>query len=1778
MIDTLDVIGDLADQLLEDAGNRAVEGAGSVKDIVAAARQAMVDVSANPARWGGQLNALVNSDWPALNAAVVTTLARLEGRLAARVSDLHTYLGRLRHQLISLQRDIEQLTPWLLYIDRAPAALRATLEALPPLKETTKAAQHVRAALDDLESAAGASTGADAESGQAWKRELRQALAASELSVRDLLSDLEKVRGQIDRELDAIDFSFLYDEQRNLFRIGYNVESEQPDASHYDLLASEARLASTIAIARGEVPYKHWLYLDRPIASLAGGQVLQSWSGTMFEYLMPLLLMRQEAGTLLSSSTFGAVEVQMNYGREHRTPWGISESGFYVFDADQNYQYRAFGVPELALKRGQDLDHVVAPYASMLALTLQPRAVIDNLCQLVRVGALDTYGLIEAVDYTSSRLPLGRQRALVQEYMAHHQGMILLSLVNFLQEEIMVQRFHANPEIQSVDLLLLEQMPTQIEEKQIPPASVESTAQEEAIPLNLAPWELPAGGMLPQVHYLSNGRYAVMLTGAGSGYSQWKGRAITRWRADTTLDEWGTWLYLHDRESGDLWSAGRQPIGGEPERLQAIFHPHKVELVRRDHGMTSRLEVVVPPDDDLEIRRLSVTNHGGRTRTLTVCSYAEMVMAAQSADQRHQAFNKMFIESEFLPGEGILLFRRRLRSIHDEPFFVAHLLVFEDSPGSPSAVRFETDRAQFLGRNGTPDAPAALAEGRLALSGTSGATLDPVMALAQEIEIRPHATTQIAFLTIAGSDRAEVLHLARAYSQWTRIDHAFDQARYQAQRELRHLDLDSPALERVQILLSGLLYPQARLRAEAETLAASTLSQPALWGHGISGDFPIMLAEIGAADELGLAAELIQAHTYWTHRGFRSTLVLLNTHDTGYDQALGNQLLNLVTRMHSSLLLNRHDGIFILRAEQLNEANLALLRSAARVRLIGQQGLLADQLKSLERPRADLPAFFPTLPLSEIERPGEVVARPADLLFDNGYGGFTPAGDEYVMRIAPDQPTPAPWSNVIANEQGGFVVTESGGGFSWAFNSGENRLTVWRNDPVADRPGEAVYLRDEETGAIWSPTPLPAGSGQPHLVRHGFGYSVFEHRCHGIDQTLTLFTAPDDPVKFARLRLRNTLDRPRRLTVTYYAEWVLGPTRDLTQQYLIPEFDAETGSLMARNPYSIEFGSHQAFLTASKPLHGFTADRMEFLGRFGDYRQPASLRRIGLSGTVRAGLDVCAAIQLHVDLPPGGEEEVCFILGQGQDRAAALDLSRQYRQAEAIQSAWEETRRRWRDVLGSIVVRTPDQAMNLLLPWLLYQALACRIWGRSALYQSSGAYGFRDQLQDVMALLHARPDLARRHILEAARHQFEAGDVLHWWHPPAGRGVRTHFADDLVWLPFVVAHYVGVTGDEGLLREEVPFLVADPLRPGEEERYGLYQSTAQEFTIYEHCLRALDRGFTPGAHGLPLMQAGDWNDGMNRVGVEGRGESVWMAWFLYTTLDRFLPLCEVMADPTSAAKTRARLSALSTAVEQHAWDGEWYRRAYYDDGTPLGSAENRECRIDSLTQSWAVLSGAADPGRAGRAMQSVEEHLVREADGLIALFTPPFDRTEHDPGYIKGYPPGIRENGGQYTHAALWFVWALAEMGQGDRAVDLFALLNPILHSDTRAEADHYRVEPYVVAADVYGAPPHTGRGGWTWYTGSSGWMYRLGVEAILGLRRAGAALIIDPRIARDWPGFEVDYRYGGSVYHIRVDNSRRVQSGIATLTLDGVPLDAGPKAIPLVDDGQPHVVAVVLG
>jgi cyclic beta-1,2-glucan synthetase len=1571
----------------------------------------------------------------------------------------------------------------------------------------------------------------------------------------------------------AMEFKFLLDPKRKLLSIGYLETEGRLDESCYDLLASEARLASFMAIAKGDVPSRHWFRLGRDVVPVECGAALMSWSGSMFEYLMPSLVMRAPAGSLIEETSHKIVCQQIAYGGERGLPWGISESAFNARDLEFTYQYSNFGVPRLGLKRGLSDNAVVAPYATALAAMVAPKAAAKNFARLAGIDARGRYGFFEAVDYTPSRLPDGQPLAVVRAFMAHHQGMTVVAIADALLDAQMRTRFHSEPMIQATELLLQERTPRDV-------ASARPWA-EDAKPTPAGdPPNRPfvrhlhtAQTAIPAVQLLSNGRYAVMLTAAGSGYSRWCGQAVTRWREDATRDDWGAYMYLRDVKSGKLWSAGAQPCGANPNEYDVWFREDRAEFSRRDGTITTGLEVIVSSEADAEVRRLSVANAGYQTREIEITSYAELVLTPAATDAAHPAFSKLFVQTEYDARSGVILATRRRRTGEEPEVWAAHLAVVEGE--TVGKTQIETDRAKFLGRGRNVHAPIAM-DGR-ALSGSVGTVLDPIFALRRRVRVHPGETVRVSFWTVAAASREGVLDLADKHRDASAYHRASSLAWTQAQVQLRHLGISAEEAGLFQRLAGRVLYAGPSLRPPSEGIARGAGGASALWAQGISGDIPIVLVRIDDIADLALVGQLLRAHEYWRIKRLAVDLVILNERSSSYVQDLHNAIETMVRASQSRPKVGAdesHGSVFVLRADLIAQATRLRLSSVARIVLAARQGSLSDQLT--RRHESSVAAAPPKRP--PVADPAGPFSVPP-LEFFNGLGGFAADGKAYVTILRAGQVTPAPWLNVVANERFGFQVSVEGGGYSWSGSSRENQLTAWSNDPVSDSSGEVFYVRDADSGALWCPTALPIRDGAPYVVRHGQGYSQFEHGAHGIELDLMQFVPLHDPIKISRLKIRNTSAKVRQLSLTSYAEWVLGPSRQSAGPHVITEIDPQTRALFARNPWNTAFAARVAFADMSGRQTGWTGDRREFIGRGGALDNPAALASDAppLSQRVGAGLDPCAVLQTPLTLAPGETAEIVCFLGEAADAGQAQSLIAHYRGAD-LDVVLDEVARYWDKVCGTVQVKTPDRAMDIMLNrWLTYQTLACRMWARAAFYQSSGAYGFRDQLQDAMALTLAEPGVARAHILRAGGRQFPEGDVQHWWLTPFGQGVRTRIADDRVWLAYAVAHYVETTGDSAILDEQIPFLDGQTLRDGETDVYFQPETSSETAILFEHCARGLDGALQTGAHGLPLIGTGDWNDGLNRVGAGGKGESVWLGWFLTTVLSAFAPLAEARGD-ARASLWRDHAARLQTALERDGWDGAWYRRGFFDDGTPFGTAADGECRIDSIAQSWSVLSGAADPDRGARAMQSVEERLIRRDSGLALLFTPPFDKCQRDPGYIKGYPPGIRENGGQYTHAAAWCAMAFAALGDGEKAASLFSLLNPIAHSSTRADIHRYKVEPYVAAADVYSEPPHVGRGGWTWYTGSAGWLYRAGIESILGLRQRGAFLLVDPCIPQNWPRFEIVYRHGDTRYDIAVENPHGVCRGVASIKLDGRVLAATPPRVPLADDGQPHRIAIVLG
>jgi cyclic beta-1,2-glucan synthetase len=1756
-----------------------------------AMRRRLITANTLRARWRC-IKRLRERDLVEFNARLLETIEDKQLELGRdELSQVRVWIDELRKELRQAHRTFEMLTPWILAFEIVPSVyleaaedsvvanhyrgVRTTLDSeicLESLPERCRIAAIHLARLADCTAEIDAPADRQVQA-KAWIEDLSRDLGTAVVNAENVMHELRDLAQTADRWVEEMDFRFLYDETRHLFRIGYSITTGTLDPNHYNLLASEARLAGFIAIAKGDVPARHWLYLERPYRRAGRHTVLMSWSATLFEYLMPTLFLRTPQDTLISRACRTAVAMHRDFAERFQLPWGISESSYYQLDDSQTYQYRAFGVPGLGFRRDLGERLVVSPYSSIMALPFDPHGVMSNLHALESSHALGHYGMYEAVDFGRTGKTDPRRARVVRSYMSHHQGMLLLAVDNFLNRDAMVRRFHHDRRVARISMLLHERLPRivpYLETPVLPPATLSFATRPAVAVYPFSTDRHPPGTF----NVLSNGHYTLVLNASGGGAAHWDGIALTPWRFDATRNENGMWVYVKDLERGTLFSITRDPVGADVGQCSVDAGPHVVRYQRHGQDLFCQMDIALSSQHDVEVRKIMIRNESPIPRRILVATYAELALAPSAEYERHPAFARLFVENECLENEHTLVYRRRPREVAEKPLHLAHSLVM--APGLQYRFGWETDRGAFLGRYGHAARPRALEAGIESFTGSSGQVLDAAIGCGVEFTLAPNAMVEMAFLTAVGRSRPELLSVVQSYRSMPRVDWIFQQARMQSEQELHDLQIDPGEFPVVSDVLSAVLAPRAELRRVGEFSSDAQALQSILWPRGISGDNPIILQRVRAGSNMSMIDRILKIHTYICARQIAVDLVLLDEESFGYARPMRDRLDQAVSAIRSLTHRRLRGLVFVIPAQELAPTTQNGLMAAAHLVLDSAEGDIATQLAKVSNAPVLLPPFVPVR--SPEWRPLETrqLDRPNNLLNDNGLGGFSPDGTEYVIHLEPGRHTPAPWANVIANPIFGCLVTEAGTSCTWRDNSSEQRLTPWPNDPVTDRSGEVVYLRDEETGQVWTPTPQPLPDGHPHQVRHGAGYSIYRHNSPGLSETCQVYVDRDAPVKICRITLCNEGSWTRRITVTYFVEWVLGTTRAGAATHIRCAFDPDVNALLAHNAFSGRAGPSVAFLTSSLPPHGLTTDRAEFLGRSSDTRAPAALYRIGLSGELRGGDDPCGAYQVHVDIEPGATQDVYFVLGQGADRDEAVAMARRFQDPKAAAVSLEQNNEMWEDLLGAVQVQTPEPEMDLLLNrWLLYQVLAARLWGRTGYYQSSGAYGFRDQLQDVLSLTWTAPRQAREHIVRAAGRQFRSGDVLHWWHEAPLRGVRTRCSDDMLWLPFAVAHYVSTTGDDSILLEQIEYLHGPELRKMETEYYSEFTSTSEQGSLYEHCCHAIDRAAVLGPHGLPIIGSGDWNDGFNRVGTLGQGESVWLAWFLMRVCEDFAPICDERGEPALAHRFRLFAKDLRRRVDEHAWDGEWYRRAYYDDGTPIGSAKSEECRIDLIAQTWSVLSGGASNARARRAMQSVWDRLVREEDRLILLLEPPFDSGNKDPGYIKAYPQGVRENGGQYTHAATWAVWAAAESGDAEGAFTFFRLLNPVIRSTQAAGMEHYRVEPYVLAGDIYGIPPHTGRGGWSWYSGAAAWLYRAGIEALLGLKQRDDQVELRPCLPGDWSGYRAQLRCGRSSYRLEVKKRGGAGPGDLSITLDGRRLKG--DCFPFIDDGLDHVVTATL-
>lgn len=1550
--------------------------------------------------------------------------------------------------------------------------------------------------------------------------------------------EIERLEEWFATAIESTNLQMLYDSEKGLFVIGYNVDSARKDQSYYDLLASEARLGSFLAVALGQAPQKHWFALGRSLTESAGGKALLSWSGTMFEYLMPLLVMKDFPDTLLSETYRSVVEAQKYYGRKVGVPWGISESAYSGVDFEKTFQYRAFGVPGLGMKRGLDDDLIISPYSTVLATMVSPHDAIKNLRELEKEGLRGEFGFYESVDYTASRLTGEERSFIVKAYFAHHQGMSLVALNNVLNNGIMQERFHRDPIVKSSELLLHEKFPERLptitaEEATYQGLEGAGVEEEESVVQFLR----TPHTLIPKTHILSNGYLTTVIDNAGSGYLLFeKELMLTRWREDPIINRHGIYIYIKDLDSGEYWSAGFQPTSKTGGSYEVVFAPDKAEIKRRDFDIFSYLEITVSPEENVEIRKLTLANTGSRRRRLEVTSYGEVCLTSHKADLAHPAFQKMFIKSEHLEDLETLIFMRKPRSVHEHPLMLFHQVAMKRVWARTS---FESSKVDFIGRNRSTHNPVVL---NGSLKENHGVVLDPIFSLRVRVDLEEGESESVNFITGVSSTKEEVIRVAQKYRDVYQIHRAFEMAWSQSSVELRNERISARQAQSYQKLANCLIFNSEKARISSDILQKNRLTQSALWRYGISGDLPMCVVRISEHPHLDLVEETLKAHYYLRSKGFQFDLIILNEFPAGYMQNLQEEVEHLVRSSLSAGLLDKKGGVFLRTVHQISSQEQILLFSVARVVLNGAQGGLLTQLKIDETPKT-------WIPIPESETKLEKIALPPQGEFKTSYGRFFES--EYVVEGNP----PLPWSNVVANPEFGFLITEAGGGYTWSENSRENRLTAWSNDPVSDPPSEMIFVRDSETGDYWK---LLGGT-----VVHGLGYSIFTGKASGVHSEVIVTISKDKRVKWWGVSLTNDTSKMRELEIFLYVDWVLGIIREEANRFIVTGFDEVAQALWAVNHYNNEFGGRYAFISSSERVVSYTSNRADFIGRNRDINTPAVLEEgsvrssVTLSKKTGAGFDVGGVIAIHLRIPPKETKHFCFFMGEVMEHGMVRGVVSQLSAPGSFETEFVATKEFFKEQCQPVTVSTPDKAFDTLMnSWLLYQTLSCRILGRSAFYQSGGAFGFRDQLQDTLVFLPFNSEIVRNQIKLHASRQFIEGDVQHWWHPPTGRGTRTRFSDDFLWLPYAVLRYLEVTGDYSILDEKVSYISGQTLQPHEHEIYIVPSGIAGEGTIYEHCVKALYHGMTQGAHNLPLIGCGDWNDGMNEVGIEGKGESVWLGWFMQPILRGFASLASRRDDRENAQEFSSFAEVLNRAVEAHAWDGNWYRRAFFDDGTPLGSAQNDECKIDSLAQSWAVIVGTGDKERAKTAMESAREYLVDREHRIIKLLTPAFDKTRHNPGYIKGYLPGIRENGAQYTHAATWLVIAETILGNGTSAFDLWSMLNPITHTNSEQGVERYKGEPYVLCGDVYSVSPHEGRAGWSWYTGSSGWLFQAGLNYILGIKFYPDGFSVDPVVPSSWKQFSAQIKIKGVLHRFKFYNPSGVYKGVCSIEIEGRKID----------------------
>ena len=1554
----------------------------------------------------------------------------------------------------------------------------------------------------------------------------------------------------IDKIIEQTDFNVLYSSEQRLFSIGFNIEENKLTDSYYDLLASEARQASLIAIAKKDVPAKHWNNLSRTLTTLGKYKGLISWSGTAFEYLMPNVNMPKYEGSLLDESSKFLIMSQMEYCKKLGIPWGISESAFNLKDLHSNYQYKAFGIPWLGLKRGLADEMVVSSYGSILAINEVPNEVIKNLRKLESLQMNDIYGFFESIDFTPTRLRKGEIASPVKTYMAHHQGLILLSINNLINNNILQKRFVKNPEIEAVTILLQERMPetsiiTKENKEKVEKLKYKDYENYSIQVFNKIEEKLTRGNVI------SNEDYTIAINQKGIGFSKYKDIYINRHKKTDDYAQ-GIFFYIKNIRTKKIWSSNYNDYTDKPDKYSIKFMPDQDEIERIDGNIKSTIKITTSPDDPVEIRRLELKNTGNEEEILEISSYFEPVLSSKEQDYAHQAFNNLFLIFEYDDKTNNLIIKRKKRAKNDEEIYLATQMFTECEIIGEN--EFEIDKEKFIGR-GNLGIPKMIKQS-IPFSKKIGLVTEPIAAQKKTIKIHPQETIYIDLILSINNNREKAIYNLEKYSNSQKVKRAFDLSRAKVEEENRYLDIKGKDIEIYQKILSYIVFDNPIKKQYIEKIPKLDYKQENLWKYGISGDLPILLVKIKDINDIYVIKQIIKAYEFFRSKNIQVELVILDEEKHSYENYVREEIEATILNNHVAYLKNIKGGIFVLSKSQMDDKDVKLLELLAVINLDSHCGDLKTSIKDLEDEYLEKYKDISdeekeNYVLEEKSEDTDILSNTEDLMYYNEYGAFSKDGKEYFIRINKENKLPTVWSHIMANEKIGTVVTENMGGYTWNKNSRLNRITAWNNSPCMDIPSEVIYLKDDKTGKSWSIGCNPKPDDNNYNIVYGFGYAKYIHNSLGLIQELETFIPKEDPVKVNILNLNNTTPNKKKIKLIYYIKPVIGEDELKSDEYIYLNYESSSNVICARKSYNNEF-NNLLFISSSEKIKSYTGDKKFFLGN-GGLQDPAGLKKISLDNNDAYGKQSCVAIEIEVEIDSFSSKKISLVLGANDNIIDAKNLSYKYSKINNCNLELENVKKYWEELLGKVKVETPIESTNILLNgWLMYQTIVSRLIGRSGFYQSGGAFGFRDQLQDTFGAKYLNIDLLKQQIIKHSKHQFIEGDVEHWWHEETNKGIRTRFSDDLLWLAYAVIEYINFTGDKSILDIETNYIKGNILQENVDEKYDEYIPSEIKESIYMHCIRAIDKSLNFGERGLPKIGSGDWNDGFSEVGNKGKGESIWLGFFLYYILDNFINICLEKNDIEKKEQYEIIKNNLKKALNTNGWDGRWFKRAYMDDGNILGSMENEECRIDSIAQSWGIISNAADNDKRYISMESLENHLIDRENGIIKLLDPPFEKSKLEPGYIKSYMPGVRENGGQYTHASCWVIIAQTLLGFGDKALELYKIINPIEHSRTKDASTKYKVEPFVVAADIYGAGNLAGRGGWTWYTGSSSWYYKAGIEYILGLKIEKGVLKINPCIPKDWKEYFIRYKYENSIYNIKVKNPNGKNTGVDKIYLDG--------------------------